>query len=254
MTDRILKQRKPYKKIAKRKIPPRPGDTTPKEIDVKKPTTKIRAPRKPVTIESHLEKYETLFKLLDAEIDRRARERENGTRIFRSIRKNVKSMKKDVPKLANAKRRNTNRSTNKTSGFILKCEITDELAKFMQVSKDDPPSRREITNAICMYACIKPGENRPQMTKWEHLNPGGKRNLQDPNNKMAIIPDAVLSTLLGYDEYRKDVKAGKISKKVRNKTTGETKEVVVEDDALYYWVIQRLMKQHIVKTLKTKSE
>ena len=49
---------------------------------------------------------------------------------------------------------------------------------------------------------------------------------------------------------KKDVKAGKITKKETRKisdTESEIREVKVEDDKLRYWVISRLIGNHIVE-------
>ncbi len=56
------------------------------EVDEKKP----RAPRKKITMENYIEKCDELLALLDAEVERKQKEREKGTRVFRSIRKTVR--------------------------------------------------------------------------------------------------------------------------------------------------------------------
>jgi len=240
-------------KAAPRKKPETPTQSEDKEgSSTASPEKKTRAPRKKVTLESHLEKYDELLTILDAEIERRQKEREKGIRVFRTIRKNVRELKAQAPKVANAKKRGSG-GGNKVSGFVLKCRITEELAEFMQIPADSTVTRNEITNAICMYARVKPGEKRPQMLKWVHLNPEGKRNLQDPNDKMAIIPDDTLRELLDYDQYLQDVEEGLITKQSTNKTTKKKETVVVTDAALKYWVIQRLIQPQIIETLKMEK-
>ena len=215
--------------IVKKSIPPRPSakkkiksKPSPPPVDISPPVKKPRAPRKKVTLESHLSKYDALMKLLDAEIERKRRESEKGTRVFRTVRKTVRELYNEAPKIATAKRR-VAAGGKKVSGFVLKCSITDELADFMKLPHGSTPSRNEITNSICVYANIKPGETRPQMLKWENLNPGGLRNLQKPTDKMIIIPDDVLSKLLGYDKYVADVEGGLITKSAIDKTTRKKK-------------------------------
>jgi hypothetical protein len=239
-------------KISKKEVPPKAKNASNKKSNVGVPEKNKRAPRKKVTLESHLEKYDTLIKFLDEEIDRKSNDKEKGVRVFRTIRKSVKELHKEVPKIANTKRKN-NVNGGKVSGFVLLCKITDELADFMELPRGSTPSRSDITNAICAYARLKPDETRPQLLKWAHLNKDGKRNLQDPNEKMAIIPDEKLSSLLNYEQYKQDVADGKITKKATDKMTKERKTVIVDNDALYYYVIQILIQNQIVETLKKEK-
>ncbi len=120
----------------------------------------------------------------------------------------------------------------------------------MQIPYGSTVTRNEITNAICMYTRVKLGENRPQMLKWAHLNPEGKRNLQNPIDKMVIIPDNTLATLLCYDQYVEKVKKGKITEQVTNKTTKKKNIVTLTIPVLRYRVIQRLIQSQILETLK----
>ena len=229
-----------------------PTKTSKKTLTTKKEKTepKPRAPRKKVTLETYNQKIEELLVILTEEIDRRSKERGKGTRIFRTIRKHVTALKKDAPKLAKAKRNNQNNS-NKVSGFSLQCEITEELAKFLKLEIDSTPTRKEITNGICAYINYKKNEERPCMTMWNHLNPGGKRDLQNPKDRMAILPNAALRKLLRYDDYINDVEEGDVLKSHTNKETGVKSKIVETDSALKYYVIQKLLnKHHILNTLK----
>lgn len=217
---------------------------------VKKP----REPRKKVTLESHIEKCDKLIELLDAEIEKKQKEREPGVRIFRTIRKNLKEIKNEAPKIAKTKRR-FNSNSKRVSGLAdLKCEITEELADFMGLEHGENPTRNEITNAICVYIRLKPDESRPQMLKWAHLNPEGKRNLQDPSSGMKIVPDEKLSNLLKYDEYVDKVNKGEITKTKTDKETKKRNTVVVKDNSLEYWVLQKLIPCQIIKTIGSQKE
>lgn len=213
---------------------------------------KEKRPRKKVTLDSHLEKYQLVISLLKDEIERKQKNREPGIRNMQSIKKMVEELEKEVPKVAKIKRKNTN--VKKVSGFSLPCVITEELSSFMQISKDATPTRVDITNAICAYSHIKPNETKEQILKWKHLNPGGLRNLQDPTNKMNIIPDARLKKLLKFDAYVKDVKAGKIFKNETNKETGKKEKVQITEPILNYSVIQKLIQSQIVETRRIKKE
>lgn len=235
-------KRKPRrrKNIAKKEVPPRPSEEKeePKNAPKTPEKKKVRAPRKKVTLESHLGKIDELLKLLDNEIERKSKEREKGVRTFQGIRKTVRELRKDVPKIANGKRR-IKTTGKRTSGFMVKHPITEECANFLQMEKGTLLSRREVTNAICVYAHYDPGDDRDQMKKWAYLNPKGERNLQQEGNKMVIIPDETLTKLLLYKDYQDQVKKGKIKKRSKNKETGEFVEETQKDPSLFYWVIQK---------------
>jgi len=251
----------PQENVQKRELPPRPPA---KPVPVPRPKSKAikvkseedtvdvekqRQPRKKATIEGHIEKYDQVLALLDAEIDRKSREKEKGARAFRKVRKIVVQMRKELPVVTKSKaaRMQSSMRKNTISGIMIQCQISEELAKFLQVPPDTRISRIEATRAICAYAHWKEDEKREPVLRWKHLNPDGKRNLQNPQEKKAVIPDKTLNKLLRYDQYRKDVKNGKVYKKVKDKETGKVNLVQMKTDILYYWVIQRLISDHFLK-------
>ncbi len=120
----------------------------------------------------------------------------------------------------------------------------------MQLEAGETPARNDITNALCAYVNIKPNEKREQMTKWKKLNPNN-RDLQDPKDKMVILPDEKLKMLLNYDQFVVDVKAGKITKKV--KKDGHVVDEVVTSPQLKYWVLQKLVQPHVLETIKVET-
>lgn len=252
------KTKKPVRKktIPKKSIPPRPSETkkAPKPATKNPEPKKQRAPRKKVTLESHNKKFEDLLDLINKEIERKSREKEKGTRTFQRIRKIVRELHKETPKIANGKRKVRSTPSNRVSGFMIKYPINGDGAQFLQVEKGTLLSRREVTNAICVYSHLKPDEKRPQMLKWAYLNPQSKRDLQKPGKRMVIEPNGVLVDLLGYQEYQKQVKAGKVTKRTKIKGTSKTVEEIQEDDALYYWVMQKLIGQLFDKPKPIASE
>ncbi len=237
------------KAIRKKAIPPRQSGEVKKDAVPDPVKKKPRAPRKKVTLETHLAKLDSLLKLLDDEIDRKSREKEKGTRTFQRIRKVVREIKRETPKIANAKRR-VRVTGNRVSGFMIKYPVNEEGARFLQLDKGTPLSRRELTNAICVYAHRKPDEIRELMLKWDYLNLKGERDLQKPGERMVILPDDTLTKLLRYEEYQKQVKAGKIIKRVKIKETGKTVEKIQTDDSLYYYVVQKLIGHLFDKPVK----
>jgi chromatin remodeling complex protein RSC6 len=213
---------------------------------------KVRAPRKKVTIENYLERCEVLLELLDNEVERKKKEREKGSRVFRTVRKVVRDLKTDAPKLANS-RRKVYTGEKRVSGLELKCKITPELADFMKVDRESFPSRNDITNAICAYIHIKKDEQRPQVLAWAHLNPDKKRDLQNPADRMKIVPDEKLGKLLGYDNYKLEVEKGNVRETVKNPKTQKRETVVVQDPSLKYYVVQRLIRKQIISTFKLEK-
>ena len=208
-----------------------------------------RAPRKKPTIIDHIGHYDQLFSLLDTEIDRKSRKKEKGTRVLQTARKILTQMRKEVPHVTRSREARKQSSTRKKaiSGLMMSFSISKELATFLKVPASTRLSRVEVTRAICVYAHLKEGEKRDEMLRWKHLNPEGKRDLQFPQDKKAIIPDKALSKLLRYDEYKKKIAAGLITQKSKNKDTGKKEIIKVKTDALYYWAIQNLLNVHFLK-------
>lgn len=255
--------------VAKKKeLPPRPPakplpepedqESDPEAASVKdeEDESPVRAPRKKPTIQGHIEKYDQVLALLDAEIDRKSREKEKGARSFRKVRKILIQMRKELPVVARSKAARLQSSTRKntTSGIMIQSQISEELLNFLKLPAGTRISRVDATRAICVYSHLKENEKRDELLRWEYLNPEGKRNLQNPQDKKAIIPDKALVKLLRYDQYKKDVKAGKVYKKLKDKETGKESMVQHTSDLLYYWVIQRLITIHFLKDAGDDAE
>ena len=222
------------------------GDADDEDDEGDKPRAK-GARRRP-TAEEYVATSKQLLELCDAEINRRARKKEPGIRSFRKMRKLIARMQKDFPHVIKARRPRDPTKTNVTpSGFAVQHMISAELAKFLKVPSDTRLSRLEATRAICAYVRLKEGEDRETILRWANLNPGGKRDLQDPNDKRAIIPDALLSKLLRFPDYQKKVANGMVTKKTKNKETGQPMIVKVDNDKLYYVTLQQLLSQHLIK-------
>jgi len=208
----------------------------------------VKGRRHKPTMAEHVKHYDTLLATLDVQIDKFRRERAKGTRSLRVVRKVLKQMRKELPHVTRSREARKLCSTRKagSSGLMMKCNISKELRDFLKLKKGEQLSRVEATRAVCVYAHLKEDEKREGMLRWTYLNPKCKRDLQDPDNKKSILPDDKLSELLGYEKYKKDVAKGKITKKVKNKSSGEVTQVTVEANEMYYWTIQRLLKRHFV--------
>lgn len=102
---------------------------------------------------------------------------------LRNLRSQVKNLQKEhakeVKTLSKTKGRRGNKggAQRKPSGFTKPTRITPELSSFLKLPKDTMIARTEATKLINAY--IK------------------QHNLQNPNNRKEIIPDAALKKLLG---------------------------------------------------------
>jgi len=211
---------------------------------------KERRSKKNITLESHLARFDGLLEYLKSEIEKRSKAKEKGVRVLLSTRKILKELRKETPHIAHKRKpRDPSLPRITHSGFTQEYLITAELAAFLQIEDEEPRlSRLDATRAICVYSRLKEDEQRDEMLKWAYLNPDGKRNLQNTKDKKAIVPDAVLSKLLKYDDYKKQVRLGKVTKKVTvDKDTGRKEDVVVTSDLLFYWTIQKMLNQHFIK-------
>ena len=131
---------------------------------------------------------------------------------FQNEVKEIISIVKVVQKEYNKIQKQTNKKTKKASsstgtrapsGFAKPTRISDQLCEFLGVSKGSSLARTEVTRVINTY--IK------------------QHNLQDPNDKRRIIPNAALRVILGLKE-------------------GEVAS---------YFTLQRLLKSHFLKETVT---
>ncbi len=207
--------------------------------------TDTKKSKKSVTLSQHIAKYNEIIKYLDSEIQDKSLHHEPGIRVLQKVRKQIKHLKKEVPRL----RRTEPSDHPRVSGFGLPCHIDEKLRTFLQLEPDATPTRHEIRNALDVYIKFNPNDARENMQKWSYLNPDGDRNLQDPTIRSVIHPDTQLADLLNYRDYVDRVHQGQVKGKRRNPETGLRCEVVITDDSLTYCVVQQLIQCHILKTL-----
>lgn len=200
--------------------------------------------RRDVTPELFNQALQEVYDILNIEIEKQQKKMTlcSGIRSFKSARSRIAKLQKQFPKVAKPTRRYTKPRTNTNNGFMKPMAISEELSVFLSVPADTKLSRVEIQTAISVYCNVK-NTSSQNYIKWQHMNPDGKRSLQNPERKMHIIPDDVLSNLLRYDEYKKDVADGKIF--VKKKILGGTELVPVTDDRMQYSTIPRLISVHV---------
>lgn len=245
-------------KPSKKAVEPKPkAPKAPKKAVEPKADAKVVRRTVPSTVDGFQELAAEAVATLDALIERVREEKGKGLKELKSVRKNVLLLSARVPKLAKQK---TKRATNNTqSGLKKEVPISDELAKFLKLPKGSSLSRIDAGRAISVYCHLDPNETREEHLKWASLNEGGERNLQSQSgSKSNLVPDAALSKLLKYDQYVKDVNAGKITcnravkdedgKTVKDDNNRTKKEVVVQTDpTLTYATISKLIQRHFVK-------
>jgi len=224
------------------------------EEEIEDGETEVLKRKKP-TIMDHVAHYFALVELLDAEIDRKKRNKEPGIRQLRKIYKLITVMKKEMPIVAKSKVARLAFSTRRSSGFDRQYYMSGELAAFLQMDVNvDTVSRVDVARAMSAYINIKEEESRDDILQWSYLNtlPSGEyglRNLQNPANKKTFIPDRALSKLLRLDKYKKDVIAGKITIKRKNKETGELELVKPNTQHIDFSQIQTLIGVHLLEPL-----
>lgn len=137
--------------------------------------------RKPLTNESVVHDLEDLVGLISGALADEA-QLKKPAKVLRSVQSRVRKLLQDVPRLLRktspktAAPRDPAKLNN--SGLMKPVRISADLSRFMGVPVDTPQSRVAVTNSICAY--VKQHE------------------LQNPQNKREIRPDAALATLLGY--------------------------------------------------------
>lgn len=161
---------------------PAPVAAEPVAAQEEKPKRARKQPeeRKPLTAESVTRDLEDLVGLITGALADETQLKKPG-KVLRSVLSRVRKLGNDVPRLL---RKNTKSSAPKdraklnNSGLMKPVKISAELAQFMGVAADTLQSRVAVTNAICSYVKSK--------------------ELQNPQNKREIRPDATLASLLGY--------------------------------------------------------
>lgn len=140
------------------------------------PTKQRRSP----TRESVLEDFETMIMSIETEIQqlREGPSKTKGVKFLRSLNKNLKLLRNRTARVMKQKQR-SGRSNNKNSGFLKPVAISKEMARFTGWDANELRSRVDVTKYICNYI--------------------SENNLQNPEDRRQINPDAKLRKLLGFD-------------------------------------------------------
>ncbi len=209
-----------------------------------------------VTLDSYQNLINQIIEKIDHEIEeiRGDKNRVKGVRVLRGIRKRILVLSKKAPRLNKIKRKV---KVGTVSGFSRQYTISPELIEFLDLEEGSTLSRSEGTRAVCMYINRKEGESRENFLEWDYLNDDGNgnsiRDLRDPENKMRIIPDFKLMMFLKLPAYTKRVRSGNERGWSKNES-GERVECVIEDDGLYYRVVQKLLSPHFLEMVSEPDE
>lgn len=136
--------------------------------------------RRTVTKETLHTDFEALLSKINAEVDRlrESKPKAKGSKFLKTLNKDIKQLHSDVLRVTKFKR-NGDRKTSSSSGFLKPVNISAELAKFTSWDANKAYSRTQVTKFICNYIKTK--------------------KLYDEKDKRNIICDAALKNLLKYD-------------------------------------------------------
>jgi len=154
-------------------------------------TTTATKTKKVVSRESLFEDFDTLVENLTQEISAIRESGDKGrmqeAKYLRSVIKNVTTLKKTTTKVLKQKRRRkpVDGSKASTSGFLKPVSISKEMSKFAGWKENELKSRVDVTKSICNYI--------------------REKNLQNPNDKRQIVPDAKLRKLLNFSAKDKNL-------------------------------------------------
>jgi chromatin remodeling complex protein RSC6 len=166
-----------------------PKKSTKKEEVVAAPVATVVEPeveasekkeRRVVTKETLHGDFEALLSKINAEVDRlrETKPKAKGSKFLKTLNKDIKQLHNDVLRVTKFKR-NGDRKTSSSSGFLKPVNISSELAKFTSWDANKAYSRTQVTKFICNYIKTK--------------------KLYDEKDKRNIICDAALKNLLKYD-------------------------------------------------------
>lgn len=124
--------------------------------------------------------FEVLLTKISAEVERlrAAKPKAKGVKFLKTINKDIKQLHSDANRV-NKFKKNGERKTSTSSGFLKPVNISPELAKFTAWDASKSYSRTAVTKFICNYIKTK--------------------KLYEEADKRNILCDAALKTLLKYD-------------------------------------------------------
>jgi upstream activation factor subunit UAF30 len=169
-TSKTVKTKKVSKNTSSKKT-----ETTPLVVDTSAPTEEVASelPRLEATRESITAWFDKTIADVEREIKTLRQSKCPGGKFLKSLNKTLKGLKTKSIRVMGKKPK---KRSNVNSGFLKQVAISKEMAKFIGCSSTELKSRVDVTKHICAY--IK------------------ENNLQNPDDKREILPDAKLKKLL----------------------------------------------------------
>jgi upstream activation factor subunit UAF30 len=169
-TSKTVKTKKVSKTTSSKKT-----ETTPLVVDTSAPTEEVASelPRLEATRESITAWFDKTIADVEREIKTLRQSKCPGGKFLKSLNKTLKGLKTKSIRVMGKKPK---KRSNVNSGFLKQVAISKEMAKFIGCSSTELKSRVDVTKHICAY--IK------------------ENNLQNPDDKREILPDAKLKKLL----------------------------------------------------------
>lgn len=171
-TSKTVKSKKVSKTTSSKKTE---TETTPLVVDTSAPTEEVASelPRLEATRESITAWFDKTIADVEREIKTLRQSKCPGGKFLKSLNKTLKGLKAKSIRVMGKKPK---KRSNVNSGFLKQVAISKEMAKFIGCSSTELKSRVDVTKHICAY--IK------------------ENNLQNPDDKREILPDAKLKKLL----------------------------------------------------------
>jgi len=258
-------KRAPVKKTAGKRAPAKKVATK-RATKPKVEVPKIVRPRV-ITKESHSDYMDSVYEHFSFRRDQVAAFYDDKRcpnaclQYMNAVLRELETMKTRVNRKLVAKRRTTGNHAN--GALVAPVALTKELCKFLGVPAGTELGRAEVNRAIAAYIHFDPEakvdlstpakkaayKNKLMWVKKLNKN-GAVRNLQDEEKHSIIHPDAKLGALLNVKQYRKDVRAGRVVFKRKNRETGDVDEVVQDSDEINYSVLQHLLRVHFLSSKK----
>ena len=187
--------------------------------------------KREINKDSVLKQLDDMYKILNDEIEKtmKSTDKNKNTRVLKKLKKRLEKIQKDLPKM----KKKTTRTNFSNSGFVKTFPITKETSDFLMVDPNMNLSRDDLQCALTIYIHLDPEEEREKKLKWAYLNKEGLRDLRNPKNRKLIYPDEALSSLLKYNEYKKNVDTGKEFNK---------KGIKILDSNMHYYTLTSLLQ------------
>lgn len=204
------------------------------------------------TKQSVFEEIQEIQEKIDVFVEQRKKKQEKTTDL-NSLAKDLSHLEKEFRQAFPIKKEKKEKKEGSgPSGLDKPVQVNDALAEFLQLDEDsEPVSYIDIGAALRTYLYRPEGGLSERASRWEFLNTKKvNRDLRDPENQSFYLLDDKLKKLLGYNQYVKDVKAGKIKVMRKSKEFVGKEQVTVTDPRISFNTITSLFSKLVIKSEK----